>query len=203
MREIASRVHIVDRDARRREKIVSGLSAGKFDTEVYDNVEELLDLAPDDGLFLLNDDLAAGDIAYLTESIHARHAHVPVALFGEHPSTGAIVQAIHAGAVDYLEWPFDAARLDKTIAKAETDASAHLKLLERQREARARVEALSGRECDVLRHLIQGCSNKDIAKLLDISPRTVEVHRANMLEKLSARSSSEAVRIGIYAGLDE
>lgn len=203
MKDAGSRIYIVDRDTRRREKIVSGLSAGNFEAALFENLEDLPDFPPDDGLLLLNDDLAGDDIAYLTETITARTAHVPVALFGEHPSTGNIVQAILAGAVDYLEWPFDAARLDETIAKAETEASAQLKLLERQREARAKVEGLSARERDVLSHLIRGWSNKDIAKLLDISPRTVEVHRANMLEKLNARSSSEAVRIGIYAGLDD
>jgi DNA-binding CsgD family transcriptional regulator len=62
---------------------------------------------------------------------------------------------------------------------------------------------LTGRERDVLTHLVDGLSNKEIGRALGISPRTVEIHRANMMTKLGANSSPDAVRIGIYAGLDK
>jgi DNA-binding CsgD family transcriptional regulator len=70
-------------------------------------------------------------------------------------------------------------------------------------QARARVHELSGRETDVLTQLVRGLSNKEIGRALSISHRTVEIHRANMMSKLGANSTGDAVRIGVRAGLDE
>ena len=73
-----------------------------------------------------------------------------------------------------------------------------------RRDAKAQklIRLLTGREMDVLKCLVSGASNNEIASRLGISPRTVEVHRANMMRRLNARSVADAVRIGLYAGLD-
>jgi two-component system response regulator FixJ len=75
--------------------------------------------------------------------------------------------------------------------------------MERGADARARTAVLSPREKEVLSQLVEGKSNKGIALALDISPRTVEIHRANMMRKLNAQSIADAVRLALYAGPED
>jgi two-component system response regulator FixJ len=107
------------------------------------------------------------------------------------------------GAVDFLEKPFEKAELMRAL-----DAGFH-RLDHRQdelasaREAQVRVAALTPREREVLQGLVRGHPNKTIAYDLGISPRTVEVHRANVMSKLNVHSLSDALRIAFAAGLEE
>lgn len=111
------------------------------------------------------------------------------------------VQAMKSGAFDFLEKPYKADALLETIDKAfarmehESAGSAQLET------ARAKVAVLSPRERDVLTGLIEGRSNKIIAHDLAISPRTVEIYRANLMTKMGVRSLSEALRVAFAAGL--
>lgn len=197
------KVHILDKDVKRRAMIAYGLSSKKYNAQVYENLEEVVNFPPRDGFLLVNDSFAGEEMAYVTGVIAANLARVPVIVFGEHPSTSQVVNAMLAGAVDYLEWPFDAERFEESIAKAEGNSSSQTRAVERRQNAAARLEALTDREREVLRNLIHGHSSKDIGLLLSISPRTVEVHRASLIAKLAARSTSDAIRIGIYGGLDD
>lgn len=199
---IANTVHILDADPSRRAKIAYGLAQQQVSAQIYENVEELLNWAPRRGLLLLNEEAAGDYISDITASLSSAGAFVPIAMYSEEPLTVKVVRAMLAGAVDYLEWPFEAARLEEISAKIEGEA--FLKLRERQKrdEAIAALAVLTEREREVLGEMVEGNGNKLIAKNLNISPRTVEVHRANLLTKLNARSSSEAIRLGIYAGLD-
>lgn len=111
------------------------------------------------------------------------------------------VQAMKAGAFDFLEKPYKADALLETIDKAfermEHDSAGSAQI----ETARAKVAALSPRERDVLTGLIEGRSNKVIAYDLSISPRTVEIYRANLMTKMGVRSLSEALRVAFAAGL--
>jgi len=113
-----------------------------------------------------------------------------------------VVQAMNIGAVDFLEKPCD----HRTLIAAVGNAFAQLEQQREQRTsreaARAKLDLLSGRELDVLRGLVEGLPNKLIAHQLEISPRTVEIYRANLMEKLGVRSLSEALRISFAAGMD-
>lgn len=110
-------------------------------------------------------------------------------------------QAMKAGAFDFLEKPYQFQALTEVIeaayARLEQDAAAAA----RTSSAKKRIARLSARELDVLRGLIEGQSNKVIAHALDISPRTVEIYRANLMTKLDVRSLSEALRVSFAAGL--
>jgi two-component system response regulator FixJ len=119
------------------------------------------------------------------------HADVPVA-----------VQAMKAGAVDFLEKPLDDARLLKAILAAQNAGGSEDSQAARRGQAAAMLQGLSPRELDVLRCVVAGKANKVIALELGISPRTVEVHRANLMRKLGAGSLSELVRISLAGGLD-
>jgi two-component system, LuxR family, response regulator FixJ len=197
------KVHIIDKDVRRRAMIAYGLSSHNFKAQIYENLEEVANFPPRDGLLLVNDEFVEEEISSVIGVVAASPGRVPMIVFGEEPSTNNVVKAMLAGAVDYLEWPFDQNRFEQSIARAENGASAQMRAVERRQNALARLEALTEREREVLRHLIQGHSSKDIGMILAISPRTVEVHRASLIAKLGARSTSDAIRIGIYGGLDD
>lgn len=114
----------------------------------------------------------------------------------------AVVQAMQFGAVNFLEKPCD----HRTLITAVNSAFFQLRHEQQQRMsremARAKLDLLSGRELDVLYGLIEGLPNKLIAHQLEISPRTVEIYRANLMEKLGVRSLSEVLRITFAAGID-
>jgi len=123
-----------------------------------------------------------------------------VLLTGEGSVPGAVA-AMKLGAFDVLEKPYDAAMLLHVIEAAflwlahDKSSAAHAE------QARTKVEALSPREREVLMGLIDGRANKVIALDLDLSPRTVEIHRANLMTKLGARNLPEALRVAFAAGL--
>ena len=197
------RVHILDKDVKRRAMIAYGLSSKNYRAQIYENLEEVVNFPPRDGFLLLNDSFAGEEMSHVTGVIASNQARVPVIVFGEEPTTDDVVQAMLAGAVDYLEWPFEPEQFERSLARAEGDSSSQARAVERRQNAAARLEALTEREREVLRNLINGHSSKDIGLMLGISPRTVEVHRASLIAKLGARSTSDAIRIGIYGGLDD
>jgi two-component system response regulator FixJ len=128
---------------------------------------------------------------------------MPVIVLTGHGDVSIAVRAMKAGAVDFLEKPFEKAGLLAAIEQAFVrldDADAHSA---RAGEAKVRIAALTGREQDVLQGLAHGYPNKTIAFDLGISPRTVEVHRANLMSKLGVNSLSDALRIAFAAGLGD
>jgi two-component system response regulator FixJ len=108
-----------------------------------------------------------------------------------------------SGAIDYLEWPMGSDALEAALQRLGSEGARQAKLQRRKADALSRVAALTPREMDVLERLVGGSSNKLIAQDLGISPRTVEIHRGNMMSRLNAESISDAIRIGVYAGLGE
>jgi len=144
----------------------------------------------------------SGDaISVLLEYMRDSGEWLPIVAFAEHPETRRIVEAVLEGAVDYLVWPFD----NKDLAQSMTAANERTKTAAGQRlreaVARSRIERLTKREREVLAGVAGGLSNRLIGEKLKISPRTVEIHRANMLNKIGASHSSEAIRIAIEASL--
>ena len=128
-------------------------------------------------------------------------ARFPVVMLTGEGNIDIAVRAMKAGAFDFLEKPYKPEALLETIDKAFAQME-HASAGSAQAEsARARVDALSPRERDVLTGLIEGRSNKIIAYELSISPRTVEIYRANLMTKMGGRSLSEALRIAFAAGL--
>ncbi|WP_404709898.1 response regulator transcription factor [Sphingomonas sp. MMS24-J13] len=111
------------------------------------------------------------------------------------------VDAMKAGALDFVEKPYEHLALlqmvEGAFSRLETDSADAARV----ESARAKLARLSGRETDVLKGLIDGQANKVIAHHLDISPRTVEIYRAHLMEKLEVRSLSEALRVAFAAGL--
>ena len=146
-----------------------------------------------------NESISISDVA---NTLRSSGVVLPIALYAANPVPASIVEAMLAGATDYLPWPLRRDEIRAALVRIQERADASM---ERERKLCAAVVAvrrLSRREREVLEAMVQGCSNKEIASILAISPRTVEIHRANVLIKLNARSSADALRIAIYAGLD-
>ena len=135
------------------------------------------------------------------QELNQRGVAMPVIVLTGHGDISIAVRAMKAGAVDFIEKPFEKAVLldaiDAAFARLEDKEGRST----RAGDAAVAVAALTPRERDVLDGLAQGLPNKTIAYDLGISPRTVEVHRANLMTKLAVRSLSDALRIAFAAGL--
>ena len=196
-------VHVIDFDSRRRAEISRDLMARDVHAEIYEDAAEFLRILPASGAVLLVEDPKAGGLSQLLEGVRARGRYYPVSVYSNAPRPECVVRAMREGAIDYLAWPFDAALLAGSLARLGEEGDRRRKVELAKAEAKASVGQLTGREHDVLVSLLHGNSTKQIAAELDLSPRTVEIYRKNVMRKLDAKSASEAVRIGIYADLWE
>lgn len=136
----------------------------------------------------------------LLEHMRAKGVMLPVVVVTGHGDVPLAVRAMKAGAIDFIEKPYtNAALLDavrKGLVSAGTASLGHVD----QQGVKERLASLTGRERDVLRQLVIGHPNKIIAFNLGISPRTVEIHRANVMKKMDAESLSHLVRLTLAAG---
>ena len=194
-----SNLLLVDGDFRRRAAISHCLSGSGLHVEPFEDSAELFSRWPRDGLLLVHD--SANVITVLLEHMGRTGDWLPIIAFAEHPTTRRIVEAVLQGAVDYLVWPFDEHELADSMKVAEDRSLSVAGSKLREAVARSRVERLTRREREVLAGVAEGLSNRMIGEKLAISPRTVEIHRANMLNKMGANHTSEAIRIAIEAAL--
>lgn len=154
----------------------------------------------DSGVLLLDFHMPGASGLDVLHALEGTTTFVPIILTGQGNVTLA-VQAMKAGALDFIEKPYEADQLLQVVESAFSRLEADSDAAARVDQATAKIARLSPRETDVLKGLIEGRSNKVIAYELDISPRTVEIYRANLMEKLEVRSLSEALRVAFAAGL--
>ena len=155
------------------------------------------------GCVLLDVRMPEIDGLVVQSKMKAQGVALPVIVMTGHGDVTVAVAAMKAGAVDFLEKPFEKAELlaamDHGFARIEQSGNQE----ERAEFAAIRLAALTPRECDVLKGLVHGLPNKTIGFNLGISPRTVEIHRAHLMTKLTVRSLSEVLRIAFAAGWSE
>ncbi len=190
---------IIDSNLRRRAAVCHELSVSGMHVEPFEDTGEIKQCWPRRGIILAED--ADGNIPVLIEHMIEAGCWLPVIAFCEQPTTQRVVHAIMDGAVDYLKWPARADEIAATLAKIDTNATRTGNLRLREAKARSRVQKLTRREREVLAGVADGLSNRLIGEQLAISPRTVEIHRANMLNKMGANHTSDAIRIAIEAAL--
>lgn len=195
-------LHFIDSNSRHRAELARvGFSLGHH-AEVYGDLSELSVHPPREGIIVARDTAGEGGVAMILDRLSRLGIWLPLIAFDEAPRPGRIVEAIKSGALDYLSLPLDPERFERCLTRIEAEAEKFGAARRRMIEARDRISTLSTREREVLEWLTEGSSNKVIARELDISPRTVEIHRANMMHKLGARHAAEAVRLKIEARLE-
>ncbi|WP_390587833.1 response regulator transcription factor [Erythrobacter sp. MTPC3] len=195
-------LHFIDSSTRHRAELARvGFSLGHH-SEVYGDLSELSVHPPREGIIIARDNAGEGGVAMTLERLSRLGIWLPLIAVDVDPRPGRIVEAIKAGALDYLSMPLEPERVGRCLARIEAEAETFGAARRRMIEARNRIANLSAREREVLEWLTQGSSNKVIARELEISPRTVEIHRANMMNKLGAKHAAEAVRLKLEAALE-
>lgn len=194
-------VHIVDDDAAVRDSIAFSLGTADLNTRTFESAIALLEALSgiEPGCIITDVRMPEMNGIELVRRLKQLHAPHPVIMITGHADVPLAIEAMKAGVVDFLEKPFeddallDAVRraLDLRAESEQQDAS--LAAVQR------RLDTLSTREREVLDGLVAGRANKVIAYDLGISPRTVEVYRANVMTKMEARSLSELVRMTVLA----
>jgi two-component system response regulator FixJ len=165
--------------------------------------DEFLEQAPqlDPGVLLIDQHMPGSSGLEILNSLKNSPVRFESIMLTGQGNVDLAVAAMKAGVYDFIEKPFDPAGLLSTIDAAFANLEVATFATERAKAAESKVSALSPREADVLKGLIKGRPNKIIAHELAISPRTVEIYRSNMMEKLGVNSLAEALRIAFAAGL--
>ena len=194
-------VHVVDDDPAVRRSVAFMLKTSGHDVQTHESGAELLKQASalDRGCILLDIRMPGMDGIEVQQALQAKGVNLPVIIMTGHGDVTLAVTAMKAGAVDFIEKPFEKTALLASLDEAFARLSRKGATDDRMRDAAVRLQALTSRERDVLDGLAEGLPNKTIAYDLGISPRTVEIHRANLMTKLAVRSLSEALRIAFAA----
>jgi two-component system response regulator FixJ len=194
-------VHLVDDDASVRRSVGFMLKTSGHQVQTYDSGAELLkNIAQlEQGCILLDIRMPGMDGLEVQQALQERGVGLPVIIMTGHGDVALAVKAMKAGAVDFIEKPFEKIALFSSLDEGFRRLSQKEVTGERRKDAEVKLQALTPRERDVLDGLAQGLPNKTIAYDLGISPRTVEIHRANLMTKLGVRSLSEALRIAFAA----
>lgn len=190
-------VHLIDDDEGMRASLLFMLETAGFEPYAYASADSFLDAAGDAAGCVVTDVRMPGmNGIELIEAMNARGIDLPVVVITGHADVAMAVEAMKLGARDFLEKPFqEEALLGAVRACLKTPIDPER---ERSREV---VASLSPRERDVLKGLVAGGSNKSIALDLGISPRTVEIYRANLMTKTGAAGLADLVRLGIAADI--
>ncbi|WP_315925529.1 response regulator FixJ [Mesorhizobium sp. SP-1A] len=198
-------VHIVDDEEPVRKSLAFLLVMAGFAVRAHDSATGFLELAtaPGFGRACLVTDLRMPDMTgvELLEKLRAAGAMMPAVVITGHGDVPMAVAAMKAGALDFIEKPFQEDVLIEAIRRAAGHICEAPEKADDAADIRARHSQLTERERQVLSAVVAGMPNKTIAFDLDISPRTVEVHRANVMAKMQARSLPELVRMALAADL--
>lgn len=196
-------IHIVDDEEAIRRSASFMLKTSGFNVQTWSSgVAFLKEIrAVEEGCILLDVRMPGMDGLEVQQALAADGIGMPVIVLTGHGDIGTAVRAMKAGAVDFLEKPFEKAKLIDAIEAGFAQLDDKASRADRSLSASTAISALTDRERDVLEGLAQGLPNKTIAYDLGISPRTVEVHRANLMNKLGVRSLSDALRLAFAAGM--
>lgn len=195
-------VHVVDDDEAVRHSLALLLSSFGLATRTHPSAEAVLAqidrLRP--GCLVVDIRMPGMNGLELQEELNRRACTIPVVIVTGHADVGLAVRAMKAGAVDFIEKPYPEEDMLRAVQAGLARTAGARQSTASTEAAQQRIGLLTPRERDVLRRLVEGRPNKVVAHELGISPRTVEIHRANLMEKLSCRSLAEAVRMAISSG---
>jgi two-component system response regulator FixJ len=196
-------VYVIDDDSALRDSLSFLLASSGLSVRLFDSAEAFLAAPPPltEGCVLTDIRMQGLDgIELLRRLREAGHA-IPLIVMTGHGDVPLAVKAMKLGATDFLEKPFDSDALIQVVRSALLPGASVATTDEMSVELMSRLASLSDRESQVLKGLVNGQTNKEIAREFDLSPRTVEVYRAKLMTKMQAGSISELVRFAIKAGV--
>ena len=198
-----AKVYVIDDDEAMRDSLNFLLDSANFTVTLFEDAVKFLDTLPhlQFGCVVSDMRMPGLDGIELLKRMKSCHSTFPIVIMTGHGDVPLAVEAMKLGAVDFLEKPFEDDRLIGMIEAAIRQAEPAAKSEAVTHDIAARMATLSPRERQVMEGLIAGLSNKLIARDYDISPRTIEVYRANVMTKMQANSLSELVRLAMRAGL--
>ena len=197
-------IHLIDDDAAVRRSVSFMLKVMGFVVRTYETGDAFLKAARDleDGCILLDIRMPGTDGLDVQLALQKLGVALPVVIMTGHGDIALAVEAMKTGAIDFIEKPLEKEALVRTLDEGFSRLCHKECTRDRKRNATIQLQALTSRERAVLDGLVRGLPNKTIAYELAISPRTVEIHRANVMSKLRVRSLSEALRIALAAAGD-
>lgn len=196
-------IYVIDDDDAMRDSLNFLLDSSGYSVILFDDAQRFMDALPGLAFGCVVSDVRMPGIdgIELLKRMKAQHSPFPILIMTGHGDVPLAVEAMKLGAVDFLEKPFEDDRLIAMIETAIRQAEPAAKSEAIAQDVAARVASLSPRERQVMEGLVAGLSNKLIARDHDISPRTIEVYRANVMTKMQAGSLSELVRLAMRAGM--
>jgi two-component system response regulator FixJ len=200
--EVAS-VHVIDDDEAVRHSLAFLLGTAKIDVKTYDSAKAFLETAAKVKTGCIITDVRMPEVSGidLLRRLKELKIDLPVIVITGHGDVPLAVEAMKIGAAEFLEKPFDDEVMLAAVRSALNRQAAVRKRQAERADIDNRLAALSNRERDVLEGLVSGLANKQIAFNLGISPRTVEIYRANLMTKMQASSLSDLVRMALIAGI--
>jgi two-component system response regulator FixJ len=197
------KVYVIDDDEAMRDSLDFLLVAADFHVTLFESAQNFLNTLPtiDFGCVVSDVRMPGIDGIELLKRLKTGGSLFPVVIMTGHGDVPLAVEAMKLGAMDFLEKPFEDDRLIGMIEAALRQATAGIKSEAVTLDIQSRIASLSPRERQVMDGLIAGLSNKLIARDYDISPRTIEVYRANVMTKMQAASLSELVRLAMRGGV--
>lgn len=192
-------VHIVDDDTGMLTYLSELVSTINYKSKTYDNANDFLNTYNDEGLGCLVLDLRLPGISglELQQQLASNNIDLPVIMISGFGDVPTAVKAMKAGVLDFLEKPFKGQDLLDLIHNAVSKHKIDRHNNNNQNKTMERINSLTKREKEVMKHVVTGTLNKDIAKQLEISVKTVEVHRSNLMEKMAANSVADLVRMSL------
>jgi two-component system response regulator FixJ len=196
-------VYVIDDDPAMRDSLDFLLDAAGLKARLFESAVSFLEALPELGPGCIVSDVRMPNLdgLELLKRLRETNKALPIIIMTGHGDIPLAVEAMKLGAIDFIEKPFEDDRLIGTITAALSGAAQRHKGDAVTADIASRIASLSPRERQVLDGLVAGLSNKLIARDYDISPRTIEVYRANVMTKMQASSVSELVRFAIRGGL--
>ncbi|HVY22181.1 MAG TPA: response regulator FixJ [Steroidobacteraceae bacterium] len=198
-------IFIVDDDPAVQQSLRMLFRSVGFRTEVFNNGQQFLDAFDDQwtGCVVLDMRMPGMSGLELQQQLNQRQSIMPVIFMTGHGDVPMAVEAMQAGAIDFIQKPFNDQELIDRVTQAVAKDTRNREVLNEKNEIRQRLNSLTPREHEILDMVVNGKANKVIADDLELSQRTVEIHRARVMEKMQATSLAHLVRMVIAADTSE
>ena len=200
--DIQTRVFIVDDDVAFAKSVSWLLASVNIESELYNSAQSFLDTVTENDVGCIVTDIRMPGVSglELQQSVSKSRLTLPVVIMTAHGDVDTAVHAMKRGAFDFIQKPFNDQTFIELVQRALDEGVERAKATAKANELKGLLATLTRGETEILDHVIEGMTNKSIADTLDISEKTVEAHRASVLQKTGAKSLAELVKLVLGAG---